>query len=124
MTGTNLFAFYGSLRRGLENFNTYKTDLKYLKTKRIEGFELYALEEYPYAVKTGVPSHMLVVEVFEIEDPRVAEAIYEMELDAGYIFEIIEIDGEKVGIYLFDHFEDNSKVESGDWVEFFGAQTE
>lgn len=124
MTGTNLFAFYGSLRRGMENYKAYQSDLKYLKTRRIAGFELYALEEYPYAVKTDVPSHMLVVEVFEIEDPRVAEAIHQMELEAGYIFEIIEIDGEKVGIYLFDHIDNNSKVESGDWVEFFGAQTE
>jgi gamma-glutamylcyclotransferase (GGCT)/AIG2-like uncharacterized protein YtfP len=121
MTGTNLFAFYGSLRKGMENFKAYQSDLKYLKTRRIAGFELYALEEYPYAVKTDVFSQMLVVEVFEIEDQRVAETIHQMELEAGYIFELIEVDGEKVGIYLFEQSEGDSKVESGDWVEFFGS---
>ncbi|HRK53314.1 MAG TPA: gamma-glutamylcyclotransferase [Cyclobacteriaceae bacterium] len=124
MAGTNLFAFYGSLRRGMVNFYNYQADLKYLKTRRIFGYELFALETYPYAVKSINESNSIVVEIFLIENTRAAEAIHKMEIDAGYIFELIEVDGEKVGIYLFEHSGGNSKVESGDWVEFFGTNRE
>ncbi|MFZ1806017.1 MAG: gamma-glutamylcyclotransferase [Cyclobacteriaceae bacterium] len=121
MTGTDLFAFYGSLRRGMANFNVYQSDLKYLKTKRIFGYELYALDEYPYAVKSLNGVNSLVVEIFQIENANVVEKIHQMELDAGYIFEIIEVDGENVGIYLFEQQGNNSRVENGDWAEFFGV---
>lgn len=120
MTGTDLFAFYGSLRRGMNNFRVYQHDLKYLKTRRISGYELFALEEYPYAVSTQKKSSSIVVEIYSIENVSVARAIHEMEIEAGYVFERIEVDGDHVGIYLFEKPGNNPKVENGDWVEFFG----
>ncbi|MCB0491402.1 MAG: gamma-glutamylcyclotransferase [Cyclobacteriaceae bacterium] len=124
MTGTNLFAFYGSLRRGMENYAIYQTDLKYIKTRRILGYELFALEEYPYVIKSADASNSVVVEIFQIENAHTAQNIHKMELDAGYIFEWVDVDDEKVGIYLFEQSGGNSKVESGDWVEFFGGKKE
>jgi len=106
----------------MANFNAYKADLKYLKTSRIYGYELYALEEYPYAVKSLTSLNSIVIEIFEIQNESVAKNIYQMELDAGYIFELIEVDREKVGIYLFEQPGNNPRVQSGDWVEFFGVK--
>lgn len=108
----------------MDNFYIYQSDLKYVKTTRISGYELFALKEYPYAVKSVDASNSLVVEIFQIGNANTAGIIHKMELNAGYIFELIEVDGEKVGIYLFEQSEGNSKVESGDWVEFFGGSKE
>lgn len=121
MRGTDLFAFYGSLRRGMGNYKFYESDLKYIETRRITGYKLYALKDYPYAVRSSVESDSLVIEIFQIEDSRVVQAIHQMELEAGYVLELIEVDGAWVGIYLFEQAGDDSSVESGDWVEFYGA---
>lgn len=121
MTGTNLFAFYGSLRKGMANYNIYKPGLKYIETTRIYGYELLTLGDYPYVVRSANTSDSIVIEIFQIEDEKVVQAIHLMELEAGYVFELIEVEGRKMGIYIFECSGNNSKVDSGDWVEFYGA---
>lgn len=122
MVETNRFVFYGSLRKGMANHKTYAEALQYVETRRLPGFELFALDDYPYAVKTEISTESVVAEVFIITDQSVKESIHQLELDAGFIFELIEIDSNKVGIYLFKKAGNNIKVNSGDWVEFFGAE--
>ena len=44
-------------------------------------------------------------------------------LNAGYIFDEIEIGGKKVGIYLFPNAGDDFWIESGDWTAFLKERT-
>ncbi|HOO09588.1 MAG TPA: gamma-glutamylcyclotransferase [Cyclobacteriaceae bacterium] len=121
MAGTNLYAFYGSLRRGMANYNIYRYGLKYIETRRVFGYELLTLGKYPYAVKSPHPSCSIVVEIFEVENENVRKAIHQMEGEAGYVLVPIEVDGKRVGIYLFERAGNELRVNGGDWVKFFGT---
>ena len=48
------------------------------------------------------------------------DAIDKLELDAGYIREELEVDGQRVIMYIFEKVENNVEVTGGDWIEFFG----
>jgi len=115
---SSLYAFYGSLRRGMENYDLYKEHLHYLYSARLTGYKLYSRGQYPFAVRTGGVD-AIVVEVFKITNPATAESIHQLELDEGY-FSIEEvIDGKKTTIYLFKTSENYPEVPGGDWVTFF-----
>ncbi|MBL0739609.1 gamma-glutamylcyclotransferase [Chryseolinea lacunae] len=119
MTETDLFAFYGSLRRGMENYNVYAEHLQYIRTAVVKGYALYSLIDYPYAVKTDNPNDLLVVELFAIADLQTKQIIHEMELDAGYIFSTLTLTEGKIGIYTFATAgEGDAHVPGGDWVVY------
>lgn len=120
MEETELFAFYGSLRTGMSNYRIYQDVLEYVSTNRISGYELYALSDYPYAVFTGNAMSSMVMEIFRVKSKHAKLMIHKLEIDAGYYFKLIEVDGNKVGIYLFSKPGNDTKVESGDWVKFYG----
>ncbi len=111
------YAFYGTLRKGLDNYRHCASELKYLRTIVIAGFKMHSLIDYPYAVRTADPLHTIKADLFEIIDPETEEMIYEMELEAGYILSNIEVDGTKFGIYLFNQSHPNHAVIGhGDWT--------
>jgi gamma-glutamylcyclotransferase (GGCT)/AIG2-like uncharacterized protein YtfP len=118
MENTSVFAFYGSLRRGMENHALHASHLKYLFSARISGFKLYSRGQFPVAV-TSSATDSIVVEVFRIDDPSTREMIHKLEMDEGYYFESIRIDDINVGIYLFQAPGNYQQVDGGDWVTFF-----
>lgn len=118
------FAFYGSLRRGMENYRRYQDNLRYLGTQRIQGFSLFALKDYPYAIRVSDPESEIVIEVFQIPDAGIREEIHQLELEAGYTLEIIQLLGINTGIYLYEKCVNNLRVEGGDWVKFFGKESQ
>lgn len=122
MEETELFAFYGSLRRGMDNYNKYKSVLEFITCTRIPGFTLYSLSAYPYAVKSEDRLETIVIEIFRIKGKEGRDKIHQLEVGAGYILEFIEVNDQSVGIYLFERAGNNPKVKSGDWVSFYGKQ--
>ncbi len=116
---TTIFAFYGSLRRGMENYVLHKNHLKYLFSARIRGYSLYSRGEFPVAVRSSNTNDSIVVELFSIADRSTREMIHKLEMDEGYYFETITIDGIEAGIYLYETPENYQPVRSGDWVTFF-----
>ena len=62
----------------------------------------------------------LVIEIFKVKGASARQAIHDLEVGAGYVFELIEIDNKKVGIYIFERPGDDPRVESGDWISFYG----
>src|SRR5690242_12504258 len=115
---SELFAFYGSLRRGMENYDVYKEDLRYLYSARLLGYKLYSRGQYPFAVKTG-GDDAIVVEIFQITNNNTAADIHRMELEEGYYSTEEIINGKKTTIYLFNSGENYPEVPGGDWVTFF-----
>jgi gamma-glutamylcyclotransferase (GGCT)/AIG2-like uncharacterized protein YtfP len=113
-----LFAFYGSLRRGMENYNVYKDDLLYLYSTRLQGYRLFSRGQYPFAVKTG-GKEAIVVEVFQMKNSRTAESIHRLEMEEGYYRAEEMINGKKTTIYLFGDGKNYPEVPGGDWVTFF-----
>lgn len=110
------YAFYGSLRVGLENHIDFAHCLKYVGTAVIHGYRMYSMIDYPYAVKTDNMSETMVVELFEVADSEAEQMIYEMEADAGYILSNIVVDDTKFGVYLFEKADPaHAIVEHGDW---------
>ena len=115
------YAFYGSLRRGMSNYQDFESSLEFLFQEIISGYQLYALEKYPYAIKTDSASDLIVVEVFKIINPAVEKRIHALELRVGYYYDEIKIRNGNVGIYLFKKAGTETLVKSGDWVQFFGS---
>ena len=119
MEKTSVFAFYGSLRRGMENHVLHKNHLKYLFSARLRGYRLYSRGEFPVAVKSSNADDSIVVEIFKITDRATREMIHKLEMDEGYYYESIAVDGVDAGIYLFKDVENYQPVRNGDWVTFF-----
>jgi gamma-glutamylcyclotransferase (GGCT)/AIG2-like uncharacterized protein YtfP len=110
------YAFYGSLRDGLENHIGYASSLKRVGITVIPGYKMYSLHEYPYAVRTGDETNLIVAELFEITDAETEQMIYEMEIDAGYILSEVVIDNTIFGIFLFEQPDPaHPFVAHGDW---------
>lgn len=119
MQNTNAFAFYGSLRRGMENHHLHASHLKYLFSARLRGFALYSRGNFPVAVKTSQTTDSIVVEVFEIADANTREMIHKLEMDEGYYLHHVQVGDISASIYLFRSPENYPKVIGGDWVSFF-----
>ncbi|MFM8849164.1 MAG: gamma-glutamylcyclotransferase [Cytophagales bacterium] len=119
MNPSNLFAFYGSLRRGMENYEPLKEYLHYQYHTWLHGYQLYSLGPYPFAYRTDSPSDKILVEVFEINHQPTIDTIHKIEMDAGYFLDTTLIDGQPVNIYLYVHKADYPFVFGGDWVKFF-----
>lgn len=119
---TDLFAFYGSLRRGMENHFHFANSIEYLSTYRLAGYELYSLGDYPYAVKTIDQNQSILIEIFSVTDNQTRNAIHKMEIEAGYFLDQIMVAGRLVSIYLYENKGNDPKVNGGDWVEFFGKE--
>lgn len=119
MNEWSLYAFYGSLRQGMENYGYYKDGLKFLRNEKLQGFRLFSLIEYPYAIATKNQEDIIEVELFKITNRKTEELIHQVELEAGYIFMNIEIAKQKFGIYLFSEPGVNDVwVESGNWLDY------
>jgi hypothetical protein len=48
--------------------------------------------------------------------------IHKMEINAGYYFDVMDVDGLNTGIYLFKSAFNFQEVPNGDWVEYFGSK--
>ncbi len=116
---TSLYAFYGSLRRGLHNYARFEPHLHYRFSCWIEGYQLYSFGDFPFAIKTNREEHKILVEVFEIKDAEVEKQINDLELGYGYFIETILIDKQPVKIYLLEKNANYPLVVGGDWVKFF-----
>ncbi len=121
MNPASTYAFYGSLRRGMSNHSQFQQGLKFLSEEALYGFRLYAMDEYPYAVRTGNLLDIITVEVFQVTDPSVERAIHELEIGVGYYYDEIVLHGIQVGIYLYKNAGTETLVKDGDWVKFFGS---
>jgi len=119
MNSDSQYAFYGTLRRGEENYALYRQDLIYLRTVILPGYKMYSLREYPYIIKSEKLVDTIVADLFKITSAETEQMIHEMELEAGYVFSEVEIADIKFGIYLFKAKNENHpEVGSGDWSSF------
>jgi gamma-glutamylcyclotransferase (GGCT)/AIG2-like uncharacterized protein YtfP len=113
------YAFYGSLRKGMENFYPYKNSLNFLETIELKGYRMYSLADYPYAVRTGDNEDKIIADLFTIKDAATEQSIHKMEIEAGYIFANVTIGNIKFGIYLFEKAGGGDpEVKDGDWSNF------
>jgi gamma-glutamylcyclotransferase (GGCT)/AIG2-like uncharacterized protein YtfP len=121
VNSSSTYAYYGSLRRGMINYRKFGTALDFLYQDVMPGFRMYALESFPYAVKTGNASDVITVEVFRVTNRQAEKSIHALEMREGYYYDEVMIRDELIGIYLFKNAGSEPLVESGDWVHFFGA---
>lgn len=119
MAEVTCYAFYGSLRRGMFNFEHYKNHMQFVSLTTLPGFKLFALPEYPIAIKTNSIKDSIVAEIFKITSSSVESEIHKMEIEAGYYFDILELNEQKTGIYLFKSSQNYRPVPGGDWVKYF-----
>lgn len=117
---TEWFLFYGSLRRGMDNYRLYAPALEYHHTQWLYGYRMYALAHYPYVVKTGSQTDRILVELFRIRNASVRNEIHKMELSVGYEYAHITIDAVDAIIYLFKEAGNEPVVDGGDWIKFYG----
>jgi len=118
MNKDSLYAFYGSLRRGMNNHERYKEALDYLFSARLKGFKLYSRGQYP-CVSRSSNNNSVVMEVFRVTDRDFETRIHELEMSEGYVYEETIVGEKKVGIYVFENVENFQEVIDGDWVTFF-----
>ena len=104
---------------GMENYLHYQEHLKFLGKVELEGFRMFALEHYPYVLRTEESGRKIVAELFQITNQKTEQSIHEMELDVGYIFSEVTIADNKFGIYLLEsHVVGSPEIRSGDWRDF------
>jgi gamma-glutamylcyclotransferase (GGCT)/AIG2-like uncharacterized protein YtfP len=121
MNKNKLYAFYGSLRKGMYNHKYFESGLEYLGTKEIKGYDLYSLGAFPCIVKSPVPDTVLTVDLFRAKNDATENRIHSMEKGAGYDYEEVEIDGQNFGIYVYDNRHKppiERLVPGGDWVKY------
>jgi gamma-glutamylcyclotransferase (GGCT)/AIG2-like uncharacterized protein YtfP len=115
---TNYFAFYGSLRRGMQNHRLFEAGLMYVHSVWLRGYKMFALDDYPCVVKAD-STHKILVEVMQTTDPEWATKIHQLEIEAGYMFETVSIGNRQAVLYFFETIPNDRWVQSGDWVTFF-----
>ncbi len=120
MNKDSMYAFYGSLRRGMKLYNTFKPALDYQYSLWLPGYDLFELSDYPCAVRSNSPTNKILIEVMKINNDEVAKEIFNIETDAGYFYADIKIRNSSVGIFLFESGANYQRVDHGDWVKFFG----
>lgn len=131
MSNTKRVAFYGSLRRGEYNYESFvrhygAENYRYQKTSSISGFKLYSLGSYPAInkVKVGEESSNLIVDVFEVSEP-VYQSIRAMELGANYKEITVDIEGEEVILYEYrTPVSEDRRVLTGDWSEHLSKRNQ
>lgn len=116
------FAFYGSLRKGEYNWARLlekESGVQYLGTEIVEGYKMHSFGAYP-AICTGTPQDTIVVDIFQIDNPRVAERIHFMETGAGYDMVHKTINDKTCVLYTMEDAGRYSRsvVNGGDWVKF------
>jgi len=116
----SLYAFYGSLRRGMRLHHQFKNHLHYSHSLWLKGYDLYSLGNYPFAIKSSDPHRKILVEVTRISDDETEKSICDIERQAGYVAEKIQLGDDIVTIFLFEEAANNLRIDSGDWVVFFG----
>lgn len=116
----SLYAFYGSLRRGMRLYNQFHYFMHYHYSAWLTGYELYSLGNYPYAVKSSNPDRKLLVEIVSFSEPAIEKEILELENGAGYHLVQQPFGADLINIFLYDtEPANNMRVVSGDWVTFF-----
>jgi gamma-glutamylcyclotransferase (GGCT)/AIG2-like uncharacterized protein YtfP len=115
----HLYAFYGSLRRGLQNHERFKAHLRYRFSSWLKGYQLYSLGDFPFAVRSAKADDKILVEVVEVTDPQIQKQLDDLELGYGYHIENILIEEQPVKIYLFKDKANYPLVPSGDWAKSF-----
>ena len=101
-------------------YQQFKSDLHYLYSAWLPGYDLYSLGNYPYAIKSDDPTHQILIEVMRISDTETEKQIHKIELEAGYYSEEVNIGEDTISIYLFEETANNLRIVSGDWAVFFG----
>lgn len=122
MTGSHLYALYGSLRKGMSNRIHFAHAMEYVETVEIAGFRMHALQHYPYVVETGRPTDTIVAELTRITDERTEREMVEFEASVGYVLKQIHVGGLTVGIFVFSADGPEPPVPGGDWVRYFGKK--
>ena len=116
MNAQSLYAFYGTLRKGMYH-NALLAGSEYLQTVALQGYKLYSLIEYPYAVKTECADDKIIAELFYVPDQNIQHQIHHLELEAGYFYDEIKVEEKSFGIYLFQEpLHGNQVIAEGDWA--------
>lgn len=117
---TNLYAVYGSLRKGWWNHNWALGEASYISTTKIPGYRLGSNGCFPAAIECE--DRAVTVEVYDVTnvDEELVKRMDEMEFNCGY-FRRLEAteDGNKVWLYVMPHdmaryFSES--VEGDDWA--------
>ena len=123
----HLVACYGSLRRGMSNYQYYLSNSEYKGTFTTEPeYTLHSLSAYPGLKLNGNTS--IVMEVYEVDEETLKtlnrlEGYYPGEKSTFY--DRIEIDTPwgKAFTYIYvNELSKESIVESGDWVMYKNEQ--
>lgn len=116
MNSNGLYAFYGTLRQGMEYHSIYGKRISFIQSVLLKGYRLFSVGDYPYAVRA--PTGSIVADLCHV-DRRTAATIHSMEIEAGYFYDEIIIESQAFGIYLFSRADPGDpEVQSGDWVQY------
>lgn len=98
----------------------FKNHLHYSHSAWLKRYALFSLGNYPFAIKSSDSAHKILVEVMWISDAETEKSIRDIEMEAGYYAETIQIGDDHVTLFLFEDTANNLRIDSGDWVVFFG----
>lgn len=116
----NRFAFYGTLRKGQGNHRwsvANDSGAVFDGVHVIPGYRMHSLGGYPFVTQSEEDS--IVVELYQLSDPRIIESIHRMEIGAGYSVEEITVNGQHYQLYVQPpRGHSYPVVPDGDWVKY------
>lgn len=108
-------AVYGSLRAGFHNHILLQSS-KLIGSERISGFDMYSLGAFP-AIVQGVGD--ITVEMYEVNEHTFKRLDRLEGFPAFYDRMLVETSEGECWIYFQHTPPTNSKIDSGDWYEFY-----
>ena len=117
---TNLYAVYGSLRKGWWNHDWALSDAEFVTTTTVPGYKLKSNGCFPAAIES--PGEGSIVEVYDVSsvDTRIIESMDGMEFNCGYVRRLVNTtEGYPVWLYVMpddraSRFDED--VEGNDWA--------
>lgn len=120
MTDTNLYAVYGSLRKGWWNHDWALRDAQQVSTTRVPGYKLMSNGCFPAAIEA--PDALSVVEVYDVSsvDADIIDSMDGMEFNCGYIRRLVTTeDGNVAWLYVMPEdraYRFDEDVPGNDWA--------
>jgi len=128
MKDTDLFAVYGSLRNGFGNHGIIaQFSPELVSVEALHGWKMVSMGPFPAIYKSNDQEDYVVVEVYSVPAELHSQAAQSLDWLEGfpdfYDRELVDTDHGKAWVYFREEHEVRglTPVESGDWVEYYGA---
>lgn len=129
MKSTDLFAVYGSLRKGMGNHRVIGQHMpELLSTEELHGWKMYSMGGFPAICESNdAENDTVIIEVYKVDEAQHELAASSLDMLEGYpsFYNRVLVDTSVGEAWVYFRKEEElsglNLVESGDWVDYYGT---